>query len=135
MEVQRKLPVRTEEAFLHIVKLVEVLRQELDAGVVPLRRADSLAEVVEVADLLGVRLWRLAVMLHDHILPHKSEGFRLPLKPERNGNNKLQSLQPSSSHTTNRGMAPPNAAIGVVCHWHLIVSSQDIGTEAKCCAT
>ena len=114
MEVQRKLPVRTEEAFLHIVKLVEVLRQELDAGVVPLRRADSLAEVIEVADLLGVRLWRLAVMLHDHILPHKSEGFRLPLKPDRNGNNKLQSLQPSSSHTTNRGMAPSNAAIGVV---------------------
>ena len=134
MEVQRKLPVRTEEAFLHIVKLVEVLCQELDASVVSLRRADSLAEVIKVTDLLGVRLWRLAVMLHDHILPHKSEGFRLPLKPDRNGSNNLQSLQLSSSHTTNRGMAPIKHSYWCCCRWHLVVSSQDIGAEAKCCA-
>ena len=135
MEVQRKLPVRTEEAFLHIVKLVEVLRQKFDASVVPLRRADSLAEVTEVADLLGVCLWRLTVMLHDHILPHKTEGFRLLLKPERNGNNNLQSLQPSPSHRTNRGMAPIKGSYWRCHRWHLTVSSQDIGAEAKCRAT
>ena len=68
MKVKGKLSVWTEEAFLDKVELVEVLRQELNACVVPLRRADGLTEVAEVADLLGVHLGRLTVVFHNHVL-------------------------------------------------------------------